>query len=84
MDWHQDVSTPQNAGRLNKGRVNMVEISERNNMFIPAWSALYQEKHGKLARVGYFQHVEIDESTVFTRARAAKKAADEAGQFLPN
>ena len=53
-------------------------------MFIPAWKALYLEKHGKLARVGFYQHVEIDESTVFTRARAAKQAADESGSFVPN
>jgi uncharacterized protein YkwD len=53
-------------------------------MFIPSWKALYLEKKGKLARVGYFQHVEVDESTVFTRAREAKQAAETAGQFIPN
>lgn len=65
-------------------RDTLVDHHERNNMFIPGWEALYREKHGKLARVGYFQHVEVDEPTVWTRARSAKKAADEAGQFLPN
>lgn len=65
-------------------RVTQVDMNDRNNMFIPAWRALYLEKHGKMARVGYFQHVECDESTVFTRARATKKVADDAGEFVPN
>ena len=65
-------------------RVTIVDINDRNNMFIPAWRALYLEKRGKLARVGMFQHVEIDEATHWTRARDTQKAAEEAGQFVPN
>lgn len=61
--------------RVNQ-RTHMVDIHDRNNMFIPAWKALYLEKQGKLARVGFFQHIEIDEPTVWSRARAAKEAEE--------
>lgn len=65
-------------------RNSLVELQDRNNMFIPGWKALYLEKQGKLARVGVAQHVEIDEPTHWTRVRSANKAADEAGTFVPN
>lgn len=65
-------------------RDTLVDHHVRNNMFVPTWEALYQEKHGKLVRVGFSQHVATDEPTYWTRARTAKKAADEAGQFVPN
>jgi hypothetical protein len=79
------TNDPLNRERVSfNTRVTQVDMNDRLGMFIPAWKALYLEKQGKLARVGYYQHVEIDESTVFTRARATKKAADEAGIFLPN
>lgn len=75
----------ENYGELRgKWRATQVDYNDQHLMFVPEWKALYLEKHGKLARVGYFQHVAIDEPTVFTRARAAKAAADSKGEFLAN